>query len=326
MPERIDDGKPYMALAGFPARDTKLRLDGTVEEALGGALFSALAMAPLADPLGLRVAPIMNVGRDTADEAHRLLARAGCSLEGVRVVNEATQHSIITFTGPNERWERVEGRSPSLGPDDIAPWLGAREIVVNFITGVEMELATFRWLREAYAGPIVIDYHTLALATLPDGRREPRRRPDWAAWLEVPDVVQMNRDEAQALAGHDLADEAACAEFARHLLALGPRAVVITLAKDGAVGAERALAAHGRTRFAVHRVPAHQPDELVDTVGCGDVFLAALAVGWLEWSRLEPALRLATTAAGDHCAYPGLERTDTLRGAWLKALAVAARA
>ena len=310
---------PYIALVGFPARDTKHMLNGSVAESLGGVLFSALALAALCEPMGWRAVPICNLGRDIADEARRLLAGAGCSLEGVHVVDAPTQHSIITFTGPNERWERVEGKLPSLAPDHLAPWLTARALAVNFITGVEVDLETFRWLREAYRGPIIVDYHTLALATLPDGRRKPRRRADWAAWMELPTVVQMNRAEAEALAGRELPDVSACKACARHLLSLGPQAVVITLAEEGAVGAERPHRISGElrgARFAAHHVPAEPPPELVDTVGCGDVFLAALAVGWAVWGHLRPALALAVRAAGCHCSYEGLEGIGALRGVW----------
>lgn len=308
--------EPYIALVGFPARDTKRMRDGTVSEALGGVLFSALAMAALARPKGFDVVPIIRVGHDIADEAERLLLSAGCSLEAVHRVDAPTQHSTITFTGPNDRWERVEGRLPSLTPEHLAPWLTARAFAVNFITGVEIDLATFRWLRRAYRGPIVMDYHTLALATLPDGRREPRRRADWAAWMEPSTVVQMNQPEAEALAGRGFADVADCMRFARQLLLLGPQAAVITLGERGAVGAERPSGGSTRASFTAYHVPAEAPDEIVDTVGCGDVFLAALTVGWACWESVEAALRFAVRAAGAHCGYSGLEGIESLSEVW----------
>jgi sugar/nucleoside kinase (ribokinase family) len=104
--------------------------------------------------------------------------------------------------------------------------------------------------------------------------------------------------------------------FARQLLQLGPRAVVITLAERGAVGAERRPEGSGSTSFEAYHLPAEPPEELLDTVGCGDVFLAALAVGWACWGRLEPALALAVRAAGRHCGYIGLDEIETLSEAW----------
>ncbi|HET6860870.1 MAG TPA: PfkB family carbohydrate kinase, partial [Streptomyces sp.] len=59
-------------------------------------------------------------------------------------------------------------------------------------------------------------------------------------------------------------------DWARGLLGLGPRSVVITL------GAEGALVADGRTD-AFARVPSPKVDA-VDTTGAGDAFTAAL--GW----------------------------------------------
>ncbi|MEV7086150.1 ribokinase [Streptomyces sp. NPDC093085] len=70
------------------------------------------------------------------------------------------------------------------------------------------------------------------------------------------------------------------ADWARALLALGPRSVVITL------GAEGALVADGRTTVHVPSVPVRA----VDTTGAGDAFTAALA-----W-RLGAGEDLATAA------------------------------
>ena len=306
----------YAVVVGMPARDTKRFPDGAVAESLGGVLFSATAMAALCRVVGMDVVPVCNIGEDIADRATQLLASSGCRLDATRVVPETTQHSIITFTGPDERSEQVHGALPMLTFEDLAPWLDAALIAVNFITGAEMSLATFRELRARYSGPIVMDYHTLALATLPDGRRVQRRREDWAAWIECADVVQMNREEASTLAGHTLATANECAAFARNLLALGPSAVVITLDSSGAVAAQSAGVSRGTREHATFRQQAFPPKQVVDTVGSGDVFLAGLAVGWRSWRDVEPSMRLAAAAAGINCGYEGLSRSGTLIDAW----------
>ena len=190
----------YIALIGFPVRDTKHLLDERTTQSLGGVLFSALALAELALPLGIDVVPICNVGDDVASDVTDIFASHGCKLDGVRTVYESTQHSLITFVTHNEREEQVSGCLPSLQPVDIGSWLTARVIAVNFITGNELDQAGFHLLREWYHGPIIMDFHTLGLQTRFDGRRVAHKRRDWAAWLEVPTVVQMNQAEAETLA------------------------------------------------------------------------------------------------------------------------------
>ena len=305
MPER------FISLIGHPARDTKRFPDGHAEQSLGGVSFSASAMAALTRETGLSTTPVTTLGTDIAAEGQDLLARAGCRLDAVRVSNRATQHSEITFTSENDRFEHVSGILPPIDFEHVAPWLTGRAVAVNFISGTEMSLPTLRRVRGAASGPIVMDYHTLALSTQDDGRRVYHLRRDWAEWISHADVVQMNENEASTLAGRPLADPNQHASFARELLNTGPRAVVITLADAGAVGAERT-----NSGFRTHRVEAGGPARVVDTVGCGDVFHAALTVGWVEFGRLGPALRLANDAAGRHAGYSGIEGIARLGESW----------
>lgn len=92
------------------------------------------------------------------------------------------------------------------------------------------------------------------------------------------------------------------------LLAAGPALVVITRGAAGAVGATSEV-----------RVSVEAPAvEVVDTIGAGDTFSAAL-LAWLEWhdrlapnfqierDELERALRLACTAASITCTRVGAD-------------------
>ncbi|MEV7343006.1 ribokinase [Streptomyces sp. NPDC093544] len=84
--------------------------------------------------------------------------------------------------------------------------------------------------------------------------------------LAACDPLIVNEHEARVLIGADAGPEPE--DWARHLLALGPSSVVITLGEQGALVAQRAGA---RVRVPSVRV------EAVDTTGAGDAFTAALA-------------------------------------------------
>lgn len=92
-------------------------------------------------------------------------------------------------------------------------------------------------------------------------------------------------------------------DAARHLLAAGPRLAVITLGGAGAL----AVTAAGRTQVAAPAVP------VVDTVGAGDAFQAALLDGIAERGALPDADDLAallarcTRAAALTCTRTGPE-------------------
>jgi ribokinase len=83
--------------------------------------------------------------------------------------------------------------------------------------------------------------------------------------LAACDPLIVNEHEAEVIAGTDLGDSPE--DWARALLALGPRSVVITLGAGGALVAT----ASGSTHIPSVKV------EAVDTTGAGDAFTAALA-------------------------------------------------
>ncbi len=112
-----------------------------------------------------------------------------------------------------------------------------------------------------------------------------------------PDLVKPNRVEAEELLGVRIADEDELLRAGRMLLALGPRAAVISLGASGALGmsAEKCCRA---------RAPAVKP---ASSVAAGDAMVAALAYAMLEHLPLENAVPLAVAAGTATVAMPGSE-------------------
>lgn len=108
--------------------------------------------------------------------------------------------------------------------------------------------------------------------------------------LQALDVLVVNQHEAAVLAG-GAGDEGAT------LLAMGPRAVIVTLGGDGSLL---------RTAAGVRRAPAPRV-EVVDTTAAGDAFVGALA-RWLAAGRaLEEALPYANAAGAHAAAHAGAQ-------------------
>ena len=111
------------------------------------------------------------------------------------------------------------------------------------------------------------------------------------------DIVTPNQIEAEALTGARLASVDDAFAVAEALRRRGPDTVVITLGEQGAI----ALSASLRT---------HEPSidiKVVDTVGAGDAFCAALAVRLAEGASLAGALRFANAAGALACTKHGAE-------------------
>lgn len=90
-------------------------------------------------------------------------------------------------------------------------------------------------------------------------------------------TLKPNRMEAELLSGVPITDEASLAAAAQALLDTGLRRVFISLGGDGVYAASRGVSLH---------LPCVE-GEMVNTTGCGDAFMAALAWAYLEGSDLE---------------------------------------
>ena len=101
-------------------------------------------------------------------------------------------------------------------------------------------------------------------------------------------TLKPNRIEAELLSGVSITDDRSLAAAADALLATGLHRVFISLGGDGVYAAD-----HLGGRIKVPCGPAR----MVNTTGCGDAFMAALAWGWLEGLGLEEAARAGLAAS-----------------------------
>ncbi|MHC0432146.1 ribokinase [Streptomyces sp. O3] len=236
-----------------PARgETVLGSDLSVHPGGKGAN-QALAAARL----GARTALLARVG----DDAHgRLLLdaqrAAGVDTGGVLVGGAPTGVALITVDPSGDNSIVVSpGANARLVPEDVraAGSLLGRARVVS----VQLE--------------IPLDTVAEVVRALPVGARlvlnpsPPAPLP--AEVLAACDPLVVNEHEAAVVLGGFAGPEPE--DWARRLLALGPRSAVVTLGAAGALVAESGTGA-------VVRVPSPRVDA-VDTTGAGDAFTAALA-------------------------------------------------
>ncbi|WP_406353975.1 ribokinase [Streptomyces sp. NBC_01635] len=206
--------------------------------------------------LGARTALLARVG----DDAHgRLLLdsqrAAGVDTAGVLVGGAPTGVALITVDPSGDNSIVVSpGANGRLTPDDVraaGSLLHAAKVVS---TQLEIPLET-----------VVEVVRSLA----PDSRlvlnpSPPQPLPDEV--LAACDPLILNEHEAKVILGEAYAGEKP-EDWARLLLAKGPRSVVVTLGGEGALVA---------SSEGVSRIPAVKV-RAVDTTGAGDSFTAALA-------------------------------------------------
>ncbi|MBA2806301.1 ribokinase [Streptomyces sp. KM273126] len=249
--------------------------------------------------LGARTALLARVG----DDAHgRLLLdsqrEAGVDTVGVLVGGAPTGVALITVDPSGDNSIVVSpGANGRLLPEDIRAAVSLLHASSVVSAQLEIPLET------------VVE----VARNLPDGTRfvlnpsPPRPLPD--ELLAACDPLIVNEHEARVIAGDDLGGSPE--DWARTLLALGPRSVVVTLGAEGALVAS----AEGSVRVPSVKV------EAVDTTGAGDAFTAALAWKLGTGAELAEAAAYAArvgaaavTKAGAQVSFPTAEEVASLRG------------
>lgn len=113
-------------------------------------------------------------------------------------------------------------------------------------------------------------------------------------------TLKPNRIEAELLSGVAITDEDSLNRAADALLETGLRRVFISLGGDGVLAADHS----GRVRLPCMK------GRMVNTTGCGDAFMAALAWAYLEGTALE-----GTAQAGAAAAAIAMESGETINEA-----------
>lgn len=248
--------------------------------------------------MGARVAMLACVGDDDFGRARLAdLAAEGIDVLGVRQVPDiASGVALITVDARGENTIVVaSGANTMLGTealDDLAIRPGdilLTQLEVPFATGE----AALRLARDAGA--------TTVLNTAP-------YNPACAAMLPLVDILIANEVEAADLIGWPSITPANAAEAIETILALGPRAVALTLGPHGA--------AVGRAGDNRH-LPAPRVT-VVDTTAAGDAFCGALAAGLAAGDDLFTAAGRAVIAGSltvtKHGAQPSLPRREEVEG------------
>lgn len=291
---------------------------GAAVEEWGGIAY-ALSALDAALPDEWEIVPLIKVGHDLADRAREFTATlahmAGdAALIAVPYPNNRVE---LRYETSERRAERLSGGVPGWSWLGLKPLLhGLDALYVNFISGWELDLETARLLRQYFRGPIYCDLHMRVMAVRPNGWRELEPLTQVAEWCGCFDFLQVNEDEAGAMASEPMA-------LAATALGAGVSSLMVTLAGRGVVY----FAAPGFQRLAdlsrsspLRAAAGPVRTELVaqsgvvvdgDPTGCGDVWGATNFSRLLAGDNLVDALRASNRAAArnvEHRGATGLAR------------------
>lgn len=296
------DNAPVVAVIGGLNMDLAVRVERlpapgetvTGSEAVRGPGGKGGNQAVAAARLGARARMIGMLGEDPFGvEMRRNLEAEGVDVSGVGTAAVATGMALIVVQADGENTITLSpGANAVLTPGDVDVDVDVAVGVVDvLLMNLEVPLDAVLAAARSAEGLRVLN-----AAPVPD--------TDISELLRVVDVLVVNETEAAALLGEPVHRPDA-------LLPLGPTVVVLTLGAAGAVAAT-AEGTWTEKAFAV---------DAVDTVGAGDAFCAALAVGLGCGDAIGAALRracaagaLATTRVGAQAALPTGGEVDQLLG------------
>lgn len=290
--------------------DTIENADGRTRVGFGGALFTACALAHLAGATA-RIWLLARVAAELEERLRQQLRHVpALRLEGLLPMTGPGYRCHIRYDDSGDKTEVLSGHAQPLTSQELSEFLpNLQALVVNFITGDEIDRPNLAAIRRQISGPVFMDVHSLTLGRMADGRRFPRPLANVGGWLMQADVVQMNQLEARIL-GAPADDDNALIHWAQQRLDLGPAAIVVTRGDAGAVAVWRSPGGQVESLTQqAHPVPG---DGQLDPTGCGDVFLAGLAAAHVRGLDMPAAVCLASAAAAQNCQFNTLDELDRL--------------
>lgn len=286
-----------VVVIGTVTRDTLWYPGRPLERGLGGILYNVATLASLGE---YTVVPIANVGADIWDALIEILSQyPNVALDGVRRTHDANIHCHIFFASEYGT-QYDEGDEVPIRFEQVEPYLASSLILANFTTGYDMSLSTFKRIASQATCPVFLDYHILALQRDRLGNRYVMRRRNWAQWLRAADIVQMNRFEAETLAGQRLCSDKDIVRFCRPLLHSTLSAMIVTLGCEGAT-----LVYKDGPQVRSKRIMAPEVSATGVPTGCGDVFSAAFVHRYLQGDAIVDACEYASRIAGLKCTIGG---------------------
>lgn len=213
----------------------------------------------------------------------------------------------LTLCKNQERGEKYFNLTEKLDITKLGNLNKFEGILINMITGFDLDLSSLQLIRETFHGEIYIDIHTLSRGLDEQNRRHFRQVPSYAQWLECADIVQVNENELKTISS--ATDELSEVE---EVLSYRPKILIITRGEKGATLYYKDKSGRHSTSEDAIRV------EAINQIGCGDVFGAAFFYSYILSRDMQASLRKANIAAGTITEHNDFKNFDVLRNDILK--------
>jgi len=298
--EAVGSDVKKIGVVGTFLRDKISPWHGEETESFGGLYFTVSYLAQLAEP-GDSIVPVSFVGDDFFDTlVAELSGLSNIDMSGlVKIPQKNTQVHLI-YTGPQEREEVTTQPMPPLQLAQLQRLQQTDAVMVNLITGADLDLAALQAFRRTSDALIYLDLHSLALGIDENGKRFYKVPENWRAWIACVDIIQLNEMEARTLGDFSGTSVEEFVTFGRELLQLGPKICHLTRGDKGTVVV---FTEKNVIRSEVVEPPAIP--EVKDVIGCGDAYEAGFLLRYLKQNDVVAATKVAIRVATANCTFVG---------------------
>jgi len=301
-----------IAILGTVVYDDIITHLGEHRQSYGGITYNVAALGSLVDE-NTELVPIAQVGTDRYDEVVELFRSFGrISTDGMnRMPDRKTPMVKLRFTSITARTENLLYVPPPLTEDQLALAAECDIVLVNFITGQELDAnALYSLGRDVKKrdGHLHVDIHNSISEWTESGEREFVGLRDWRKWVAQATTVQMNEFEVEHVLHRPVRGSDEYLAAAAEIAAAGPRGAMITLGPQGSV-----LAYHRDDGIYGCVWPAADLGTVIDTTGCGDSFSAGFVWFYLQNRDMVYANAAANVVGDINCITPGIGNLQRAR-------------
>jgi sugar/nucleoside kinase (ribokinase family) len=291
-----------LTIIGTITQDTITFPNGKRKRSYGGILYNILPLAYLA-PENLRIAPVCNLGADIYGKVLPYLKKLkNIDTSGISRVKENNNQVYLYYDQKWNHKEILKNLVPEIKFRQVKPFLKCDYILINFISGFDMNLDCLKRIRRETGAKIFMDVHSLILGLKKDGKRVNRAPDLWEEYIAQADILQMNLKEMQILAGRSLGTLKDLTRFSGKFLSLGPEILLITQGRKGAL-----TYCKNKNRLKCYQTYSSKIRDFTDPTGCGDFFTAGFLLAYLKTQVVERSSEFANFLAGMKSRFSGIE-------------------
>lgn len=293
--------KIAISVIGTVNKDLVLPFNDVSFQSLGGIVYSIATLLSLGKG-NITVYPVSYVGEDIADLLNGLKDQwKSVDFSGLVQLPQKNHQVILEYYSPSERKEKALFFFPPIEWQMVEKYLQSDMVLVNMITGKEMELETYRRISGHCYTRLYIDLHFLLMDTDELGNRFPRRPADIFEWINYSRFIQMNETEYSILNS----EGAELEQFWGGLLRPSQH-VFITLGEKGV------LWISNEEKVQIKKFPAYRMKTIKDATGCGDAFGAGFCFFYARTGDIELSVKGGILAASASTGLAGTEQFDRL--------------